>query len=103
MSELAVPAGTEDSQAADVNTHGQIVGFVRAAEPADSPRGARLRAALWEADGTLVELNQFVPPGSGWILWHATGINDRGQIVGVGFSPEHGVQRAFVLTPAGGV
>jgi hypothetical protein len=95
----ACPPAPKDGGAADVNAHGQVVGFVRPAEPADEPPAARLRATLWEADGTLVQLNDFVPPGSGWILWHATGINDHGQIVGVGFSPDQGSQRAILLIP----
>ncbi len=42
-------------------------------------------------------LNSFLPPGSGWDLWYAAGINDQGQIVGTGSL--HGQTRAFLLTP----
>jgi probable HAF family extracellular repeat protein len=40
--------------------------------------------------------------GSGWVLLAATGINDSGQICGLGINPNDHLQHAFLLTPAGG-
>ncbi|MCA9311984.1 MAG: hypothetical protein KDA21_12305, partial [Phycisphaerales bacterium] len=56
------------------------------------------RAVRWDAAGTLVDLNDLIPPGSGWVLTHALAINDAGQIVGKGL--HLGKPRAFLLSPA---
>ncbi len=54
------------------------------------------RAFLWR-DGTLVDLNSYLAPDSGWQLNAAWSINDQGRIAGVG---QHlGQPRAFLLTP----
>ena len=45
------------------------------------------------------DLNSLVPASSGWTLVRATGINDRGQIIGVG--QHNGKSEAFLLTPTG--
>lgn len=58
------------------------------------------RAVLWEG-GKLIDLNTCIPPKSGWVLNKATGVNESGQIVGVG-SLGGDPFRAFVLTPMGG-
>src|SRR3712207_9335136 len=47
--------------------------------------------------GEMRDLNTVLPVNSGWILTDATGINDRGQIVGHGLF--NGQTRAFLLTP----
>jgi probable HAF family extracellular repeat protein len=43
-------------------------------------------------------LNDLIPADSGWVLSEAHGINDAGQIVGVG--TVGGLFHAFLLTPA---
>ena len=43
------------------------------------------------------DLNDSIPPGSGWLLETARGINDAGQIVGYG--DHNGLVSAFLLTP----
>jgi probable HAF family extracellular repeat protein len=49
------------------------------------------------SNGTLQNLNNLIPPGSGFTLDDATGINDKGQIVVNG---SNGIQEhAFLLTP----
>jgi probable HAF family extracellular repeat protein len=55
------------------------------------------RAVIWENDA-LSDLNTRIDPQSGWILNKATGINESGQIVGVG-SLGGDPFRAFLLTP----
>jgi probable HAF family extracellular repeat protein len=45
----------------------------------------------------LTDLNDFLPPDSGWTLIGASAINDQGQIVGYG--QHNGQTRAFLLTP----
>lgn len=56
-------------------------------------------ASVWE------NLNTLIPAGSGWVLWSAKGINDKGQIVGEGQYTVSGVTRwcAFRLDPIGNV
>lgn len=51
---------------------------------------------LWR-NGTLQNLNNLIPPGSGVTINDATGINDKGQIVVNGSSASGGT--AFLLTP----
>jgi RHS repeat-associated protein len=78
-----------------VNDDGVIVGS------ADLKTGAKTsesHAVMWK-DGQIVDLNSFVPDGSGWLLTHAEGINDKGQIVGDGVL--NGVGHSWVLSPVG--
>jgi probable HAF family extracellular repeat protein len=51
------------------------------------------------ANGTMTDLNSLLfNPSSGWTLTLANGINDAGQIVGMGISPS-GYNHAFLLNP----
>lgn len=43
------------------------------------------------------DLNSFLPANSGWELFIANGINERGQIIGTGRF--NGQNRGFLLTP----
>ena len=47
--------------------------------------------------GAIKDLNTLIPPGSGWVLISAEGINNAGQIVGMGL--HHGLQHGYLLTP----
>jgi len=47
--------------------------------------------------GEMIDLNNLIPQNSGWFLSWAYDINNKGQIVGVGFY--NGEQRGFLLTP----
>jgi hypothetical protein len=47
----------------------------------------------------MLDLNDLLPPGSGWELTTALGINGAGQIVGGGLLD--GREHAYLLTPAG--
>ena len=65
--------------------------------------GNTWRAFLWE-NGSIVDLNQLIPPGSSLQLVYAIGINDRGEITGngvpTGFSTaQEAVSHAFLLIP----
>jgi uncharacterized membrane protein len=57
--------------------------------------GGLLHAAIWQPSGTVTDLNTLLPPGSGWTLVNAFGINDNGDIVGIG--DYNGVQSGFLL------
>jgi uncharacterized membrane protein len=55
-------------------------------------------AFRWDEKNGFVDLNSLIPAGSGWKLEAATGINDQGQIVGVGdYKGNDGA--GFLLTP----
>ena len=83
--------GDDDSPstALDINVHGQVVGT---SEISDS----KLRAFLWQG-GKMLNLNQAIPPKSGWLLLVASRINDNGEIAGRGFY--HGAVHTFLLQP----
>jgi probable HAF family extracellular repeat protein len=97
MTDLGTLGGTY-SHAYGINAAGQVVG-------ASTTRIDQLvtgdyliqYAFLWSG-GTMKDLNQLIPPGSGWFLASAQSINDTGQIVGIGTF--NGQERAFLLTPA---
>ena len=69
-----------------INNHGVIVG--------QSGNGAW----IW-SNGTFQNLNNLIPPGSGFTLNDATAINDNGQIVADGSNNTTGQTHAFLLTP----
>jgi probable HAF family extracellular repeat protein len=95
----ALPDEFSVSVAHDIDAQGQVVGH-SGAGPTTSTR-----AFLWTPDspnastGQMIDLNSVLEPISGrnWMLYTATAINDRGQIVGTGLLS--GSQRAFLLTP----
>jgi probable HAF family extracellular repeat protein len=86
--------GYYSTHAGGINTAGQAVGSteVNTADAAGGP----YTAFLWQ-HGKSRDLNRGLPAGTGWRLEKAQGINDRGQIVGVG--KHYGKERAFLLTP----
>jgi probable HAF family extracellular repeat protein len=65
-----------------INDNGVIVGY----------------GALIYTGGTVQDLNNLIPPGSGFTLNNATAINDSGQIVANGYN-SIGQEHAFLLTP----
>jgi probable HAF family extracellular repeat protein len=81
-----------------MNSARQIVGI------SSSCDGTNARAALWE-NGSLVDLNTLIPPGSDLQLLIGYAINDRGEIGGLGLPSGCSPQidelcgRAFVLIP----
>lgn len=77
--------GSEYTRIHAINDGNQIVG--------NSSR----RATLW-TDNRVVDLNDLIPQDSGWVLYSADHINNRGQIAGYGAI--NGVSRSFLLTPA---
>jgi probable HAF family extracellular repeat protein len=84
-----------DNIATSVNNHRQVVGHAQCISS-----GGALAAFLWQ-DGVMHNLNDLIPPGSGWDLVKALDINDAGQIVGFGLPPGGGSYdlRAFLLVP----
>jgi probable HAF family extracellular repeat protein len=92
MQGLGVLGGpTNNSYAKAINNQAWIVGT------ADMPTGTN-QAFLWR-EGVLTNLNLLIPPNSGWVLTHATGINEYNEIVGNGLY--QGQPRAFMLRQEG--
>jgi len=87
--DLGVLPGDASSEAHAINDAGDIVGRSGTADLSQS------RAVIWR-DGTPIDLTQLAA-APGWTLTAATGLNDIGQIVGVGV--HDGRVRAFLLTP----
>ncbi len=75
-------------QASGVNRYGQVVGHCGTEAWAYVRDGCGWRA-----------LSDLLDPNSGWSLFWAWAVNDKGQIVGEGV--HNGVGRAFLMTPAG--
>jgi probable HAF family extracellular repeat protein len=88
MRDLGTLPGDAVSQARGINGTGLVVGW-------SGTPGVSSRAFLWKG-GAMHDLNGFLPAGSGWVLTSAAGINDRGEIAGVGI--HDGQSRAFLLT-----
>jgi probable HAF family extracellular repeat protein len=79
------------SVAYDINQLGDVVGSYHVV-------GAVDHAFLWRG-GVMYDLNDFLPPNSGWVLNEAKGINDAGQIAGTATRTIDGEKHAFRLTP----
>ncbi len=79
--------------ASSINNAGDVVGD-SGTGPAISSHPAY--ALLW-THGYRFDLNNCLPPHSGWILTTATAIDGKGRITGYGLF--HGKERAFLLTP----
>ncbi len=101
ISNLGTLPGNACSIADAINSAGQIVGGSGFNDAQFFPACTDLveHAFLWE-NGTMVDLNAFVPPGSDLTLNEAVFINDRGEISGFGTLP-NGDQHAFVMIPCG--
>jgi len=56
-------------------------------------------AFVWH-NGKTVDIEALRPPHSGWVLYDAEAINDRGQIVGLGTHDDK-VSEGYLLTPTG--
>ena len=88
-----LPAGSAPcSNAFSINSSDQVVGN------STDCHGTALGATLWDHD-SIVDLNSFVPPGSGIFLRECVFINDQGEIAVVGSL--NGNDHAFVLVPDG--
>jgi probable HAF family extracellular repeat protein len=82
--------GGNNSGALAINSFGVVVG-----DSTIVPGSDTRRAFIY--DTQMRDLNALIPPGSGWILGFAYGINDAGQIAGVGNFI--GQTHAFRLNP----
>jgi len=60
--------------------------------------GGDSHAYIWTQKNGMQDLNDMIPPNSGWVLHHASSIDKTGHIVGYGTI--NGANHAFLLTPA---
>ena len=93
MIDLGTVDGDGCSSAYAINSKGQVVGESLACDFSVE------HAFLWE-NGRMIDLNRFVPPGSGVQLTEPSAISDRGEVATNGFL--NGNLHAFVLIPCGG-
>jgi probable HAF family extracellular repeat protein len=90
--------GTDPCSRADsINSQGQIVG--ESAKVCGTNDLNNLVAFFQENGEPMIDLNSFVPPGSGIHLGDGAFINDQGEIAVEGSL--NGVDRSFLLVPAG--
>lgn len=84
----------------DINVHGEVVGHAEfPVDYADRP-GTRVVSVPWLFSGcATIDLNDALPAGGPFAyLKSATGINERGQITGVGLLAD-GAEHGFRMTP----
>lgn len=93
--------GGPDTVATAVNDRGQVVGFSTLSKTEHTTSRnffskPETHAILYES-GRLVDLNSLLPRDSDWVLEEASGINNRGQIIGHGTLNRRPL--AFIMTP----
>jgi probable HAF family extracellular repeat protein len=93
----AIP-GAVSSTAKAINNTGQIVGTAVFAQTQYHPPKPGKRVPFISTSGGLVDLNTLIPPGTGFILTDAVGINDSGQIL-CDANNASGNEHAVLLTP----
>ena len=92
LTNLGVLPGKVCSYAHQINAEGQVTG-----SSDDDCADGNSHAFLWENGGPMVDLNDLVS-GADMTLGGATGINDRGEITGVG-TLANGDLHAFLMIP----
>lgn len=79
-----------------INNAGQIVGGIHT-----NPDMIPVSRAFLYQDGVMTDLTELPEvKGAGWVLTHASVINNKGQIAGTGTL--FGEPRAFLLSPVAG-
>jgi probable HAF family extracellular repeat protein len=91
MTDLGTLGGT-NSEAKAINDAGDVVGYADLGSPTYATD------AFLYHHGVMTDLNTLLVPGSGWTIQTAAGINDAGQIIGVGIDGDR-FQHAVLLTP----
>lgn len=87
---LGTLPGGASSIGSGINDSNQIVGLSSTATSTSD-------AIIWTQKGGIKDLNNLIPPNSGWVLVLANSINNSGQITGYGTI--NGENHAFLLTP----
>ena len=82
--------GGVSSYAYGINSFGAVVGY-------SWLPGSSAQHAFLYYNGQIQDLNNIIPANSGWVLEQAFGINDEGDVVGIG--THNGQTRAFLIDP----
>lgn len=90
MTDLGTLGGATDTFANAINDAGQVVGNLVVG-------GRTTYLGFLYQDGRMMDLNTLVDPASGWTIVDANGINNKGQIVGIGFKDNQ--FQSIVLSP----
>ena len=93
ITDLGTVPGDVVSEAGSINDKGQVIG--QSCDIDDN-----CSAFLWQ-NGVMMDLNTLIPADSPLALFEASGINSRGEIVGVA-STSTGDIRAFLAIPSNG-
>jgi uncharacterized protein (DUF433 family) len=93
----AFSLGGKYSYLGGINDKGDVVGSTDLGKRDEN--GDALDCAILRRNGKNYDLNRCIPANSGWYLEDASGINNQGQIVGIGFRGHAFVGTAFLLTP----
>lgn len=93
MRDLPPVGSAPCSNAFAINSKGQVSGN------STDCNGTGLGAVLWEANGSTVDLNSFIPPNSGITFNESVFVGDGGEIAVEGAL--NGVSRYFILVPDG--
>lgn len=90
--------GGDYSAATALSSSGQVIGN----SLVSGGYATSIQHAFLYSEGMLHDLNALIPPGLGWTLISASGINDAGQIVGEA-TDSSGKEFGYLLTPDGQV
>jgi probable HAF family extracellular repeat protein len=93
ITDLGVLGADQCSFATGINSKTQVVGGSAVGCVFDS----QSHAVLWE-NGSIFDLNSLIAPGASLTLELAQGINDRGEIAGIGVDAK-GNEHAYLLVP----
>jgi probable HAF family extracellular repeat protein len=95
LDDMMIDLGTlgGSSYAYGINDSGEVVGYSYLTDGAQD--------AFLYYDGSMLDLNSLLPANSGWVLEEALGINNAGQITGMGLYD--GQETAFLMTDPGDV
>lgn len=80
-----------DYQPTAIDAEGDVVG-----SGVIDASGTQHAMVYHHLNGTWMDLNNYLPSGSNWVLQSATAVNDLGQVVGMGLY--NGVQHAYLMT-----
>ncbi len=87
----------------DINDRGWVIGtrtwFGEPPSEFEDPP-VFIEGWIWIPGQGRINLNDLIPPGSGYSIVYPRGINNRGQIAASAVSAAHGGYRAVLLTPA---
>ena len=97
INDLGTLPGFGATYADDNNNTGLVTGCSDNSVPPTKPCSTNIpsNAFLWSKSDGMQDLNDMIPPNSGWVLQHASLIDKTGHIVGYGTI--NGANHAFLI------